>query len=329
MGAQLKNAKEQTKIACECCGVQELVQISKKRGWRILKCSRCGLFFVSPQPTSQQLATFYNKSSGYFATAESDLSKTPPNASIWLHKLLTSTGMKPGKLLDVGCSTGQLIYHLKNMGWQVAGIEVNADAVDIAKRNNLDVRVGELEEGQYQNGTFDIITMGDVIEHVRSPLQVLTISYNLLREGGLLFINTPNARSGFAISSLLLSKLLKFSWPHSEAPYHLFEFTPETLSQLLSRIEFDIIYLKYEGSKSFFYTIGASGYFDDLKASMKKSGRYKFNLNLLMYIPKLVLISCMLLPIHIFGRLYDKLTRSGSKIHLIARKVSKSRNIQN
>ena len=319
----MNNAKSQANIACECCDAQKAVQISVKREWAIWQCSKCGLFFVYPQPTSQQLADFYRKSSGYFATAESDLSKTSPNASIRLHKLLTSTGMKPGKLLDIGCSTGKLIYHLKNMGWSVAGIEINADAVGIAKKNNLDVRSGELEVGQYQKCSFDVIIMGDVLEHVRSPRYILALAFDLLREGGILFINTPNAKNGFASSTLLLSKLLNFPWPHSEAPYHLYEFSPETLSQLLSSIGYDIFYLKYEGSNSFFYTIGASGFFDDLKASMKKSGRYKFNLNLLMSVPKLALLSCILLPFHIFSKLHDKLSRSGSKIHLIARKVSK------
>ena len=323
----MDNAKNHASTACDCCGVQKSVPISEKRGWKILQCSNCGLFFICPQPTSQQLTNVYKKSSGYFATAEPDLSKTSPNASKYLHKLLLSTGMKPGKLLDVGCSTGRLIYHLKNMGWQVTGIEVNADAADIAKKSNLDVRAGELEEGQYQKSSFDVILMGDVIEHVRSPRQFLTLSYDLLREGGLLFINTPNAQSGFATSSLLLSKLLNFPWPHSEAPYHLYEFSPETLSQLLSSIDYDIICLKYKGSNTFFYTIGATGFFDDLKASMKSAGQYKFSIKFLRKIPTLALISCILLPFHIFGRIYDKLSHSGSKFHIIARKVSRSANI--
>jgi 2-polyprenyl-3-methyl-5-hydroxy-6-metoxy-1,4-benzoquinol methylase len=324
---QVDNAKNQVNTACECCGVQKSAQISEKRGWKILQCSHCGLFFVCPQPTSQQLTNFYNKSSGYFATAESDLSKTSPDASKYLHKLFLSTGMKPGKLLDVGCSTGRLIYHLKNMGWQVTGIEVNADSVDIAKKNNLDVSAGELEEGQYQKSSFDVILLGDVIEHVRTPRQLLTLSYDLLREGGFLFINTPNAQSGFATSSLLLSKLLNFPWPHSEAPYHLYEFSPETLSRLLSSIGYDIFYLRYKGSNTFSYIVGATGIFDDLKASMKQAGRYKFNIKFLRKIPILALISCILLPFYIFGKLYDKLLHSGSKFHVIARKVSRAVNI--
>jgi len=255
------------------------------------------------------------------------VTKTSPRASKYIHNLLLSIGIQPGKLLDVGCSTGRLIYHLKNIGWQVTGIEVDPFAADIAKKNNLDVRTGELKEGQYQKSSFDVILMGDVIEHVRSPRQLLTLSYDLLREDGVLFINTPNAQSGFAISSLLLSKLLNFPWPHSEAPYHLYEFTPKTLLQILSSIDYEISYLGYKGENTFFYTIGATGLFDDLKSHMKQTGMYRFNLKFLRQIPALGLMSCILLPFHIFGRICDIISHSGSKFHVIARKVSNSANM--
>ncbi len=319
----MDNTAYQLGVSCECCGAEQSIPISEKRGWKIFQCTLCGLFFVCPQPTSQQLANVYKKAAGYFATAESDLSETSPDASLQCHKLLVSTGIKPGRLLDVGCSTGHLIYHLQKWGWQVAGVEINADAADIAKKHNLDVRVGELAEGQYQKGLFDVIFMGDVIEHVKGPRQLLMLSHDLLRENGLLYINTPNAKSGFATASLLLSKLWGFPWPHSEAPYHLYEFSPHALSQLLSSTGYDIVYLRRAGSRSFFYMIGATGFFDELKASMKQAGKYKLNMKLLGKIPTLMLMSCILLPFHIFGGIYDKLSHSGSKIHLIARKVSR------
>ena len=196
---------------------------------------------------------------------------------------------------------------------------------DYAKQNQPNLTDAEIEK--MVGGLFGSdAEMGDVIEHVRSPRQFLTLSYDLLREGGLLFINTPNAQSGFATASLLLSKLINFPWPHSEAPYHLYEFSPDTLSRLLSSIGYEICCLRYKGSNTFFYTIGATGFFDDLKASMKQAGRYKFNLKFLGNIPSLALISSVLLPFYLFGKIYDKLSHSGSKFHVIARKVSRPAN---
>jgi len=266
----------------------------------------------------------YKKSSGYFATSQPDLSKSSSASSTWLHNLLISKGIKTGTLLDIGCSTGQFIYHLKTMGWQVYGIDVNAEAVQIGKKHNLEVHAGTLEDAPYQKNYFDVITMGDTIEHVPSPRQLLTFSYDLLGKDGILFINTPNAKCGFASSTLLLSKFFKFPWPHSEAPYHLYEFSPAALSQLLTSIGYDVIYVKYEGSNSFFYTVGATGFFDDLKASMKLTGRYKFNFNFFKRIPLLTLISLILLPFFIFGKIHDQLLQSGSKFHLLARKSHKT-----
>lgn len=319
-----KITKIQSKSACECCGGLQHIRIASKRGFDIFRCYDCCLIFVSPQPSSGQLARIYTKSSGYFTTACRDLSNTSQSAAISLHELIIANGLKAGSFLDVGCSTGKVIYHLQQLGWQAAGMDINADAVAVALKNNLDVTLGELEQCPYPRESFDVIHMGDVIEHVRSPRRTLLTAHSLLREGGLIVIKTPNADCGFAVSSLLLAKVLRFPWPHSEAPYHLFEFTLKTLSMLLSDTGFKVDRLSYSRNKSFMYTIGATGFFDELKVSMKETGRYRFNWKLIMNIPKLMIVSSILLPFFLWGKVSDRVLHTGPKITLIARRSSKN-----
>jgi len=308
-------------VYCECCNSINHDFVSEKRGWKILHCRNCGLFFVNPQPPDDYLAKIYSKSSGYFATAYTDLSKTSPSGAEYLHKLLLAHDMRVGRFLDVGCSTGRLMYHLKNLGWDVAGIDIDADAVKVALKNDLNVTVGRLEKSGYHDETFDVIHMGDVIEHVRSPRQMLLTSNKLLRQGGILIINTPNASCGFAVSSMFLSKIVKFPWPHSEAPYHLYEFSPQTLNTFLISTGFEVISLSCSGSRSFMYTVGGTGFFDELKVSMKRSGAYKINLKFIANIPKLIAISSLLLPFYLYGRISDSIRKIGPKIFLIAQKI--------
>jgi 2-polyprenyl-3-methyl-5-hydroxy-6-metoxy-1,4-benzoquinol methylase len=291
----------------------------QKTRWKIPSLQNLELLLT--QPPDEYLAKIYSKSSGYFATAYTDLSKTSPSGAEYLHKLLLTHDMRVGRFLDVGCSTGRLMYHLKNLGWDVAGIDIDADAAKVALKNNLNVTVGILEKTGYPAETFDVIHMGDVIEYVRSPRQMLLTANKLLRPGGMLIINTPNASCGFAVSSMFLAKMLRFPWPHSEAPYHLYEFSPETLKTLLTSTGFEVVRLSCAGSRLFMYTVGGTGLFDELKVSMNLSGKYKINLNFIKNIPKLIMVSSLLLPFYVLGRFSDALKKTGPKIFLIARKL--------
>lgn len=242
--------------------------IATKRGYKLRQCKDCGLIFVNPQPTRGCLARLYRKSAGYFATAETDLSETSPQYALTLAKILSAHGIEKGRFLDVGCSTGTLIYHIRHLGWNVTGTEINTDAAAIARQNNLDVVLGELEECPFDAEAFDVIHISDVIEHVRSPRGTLLAAHRFLKENGLIILRTTNATCGFAVSSLMLAKLFRFPWLYSEAPYHLYDFYPETLSRLVSSVGFEILSADCSGHTSFLYTVGASGFFDDLNLSI-------------------------------------------------------------
>ena len=102
-------------------------------------------------------------------------------------------GTAPGaRLLDIGCATGTYMELMRDLGWDTHGVEMDAGAVETARRIGLDVRQGTMTEVSPEiDGTFDQITVGHVIEHAHHPVEVLRAACRVLRPGGRLWIGTP------------------------------------------------------------------------------------------------------------------------------------------
>ena len=291
-----------------------------KRGYSFRKCTNCKAVFVFPQPSLEELNDIYKTSEGYFATACTNLKLASPLESQQLHDTLLKFVSGSDRFLDVGCSSGKLIYFLRVLGWQVFGCDVNEGAIEIAKKNGLDVRLATLESANYSNQSFDVINMGDVLEHLKSPEKTLKLAHELLSKKGLIVIRVPNVRSSFSIMTLWLSRITKLPWVHSEAPYHLFEFSPIGVTKLLDKCEFAIESIEVSGQAGFMYTVGAAGWFDELKKKLKRSGKYKINTELLPYLPKLIIAVILLFPLHLVSLITDAYRRSGHTVMVIARK---------
>jgi len=305
-------------IRCECCGAVVHVSVASKRRWCLRRCKRCGLVFVWPQPSAEEVKSIYSMSKGYFRTAEADLKKTSQSYPIHLNNLLRAVGLSHGKLLDVGCSTGKVIFHMRKLGWSVMGCDLNAEAVEVATANGLDVRFGTLEDFIDIEEAFDVINMSDVLEHVLSPNNELQAVYRVLKPGGLLVLRTPNVDCSFASSTLLLARITGLPWPHSEAPYHLFEFSPKAIREVLQRNRFKPVIFTTSGKVPFIYTVGATGFFDDLKTKMKCKGHYAFCWEIIPYLPLLAAVALLLFPFWAYGQVADRIRNTGNSMTVIA-----------
>jgi SAM-dependent methyltransferase len=161
------------------------------------------------------------------------------------------------------------MYHMRSMGWTVSGFDVNEGAVEVARGNGLGVRCCSIEDAAYADCSFDLVHLGDVIEHLPAPGLTMQKIHSWLRPGGLLIMRTPDVRCGFARASAWIGRVTRTQWAHAEAPYHLTEFSPEGLRRLSTRTGFDVLEIVRSGRISFAYRVGASGYFDALKADLK------------------------------------------------------------
>jgi SAM-dependent methyltransferase len=95
------------------------------------------------------------------------------------------------RVLDAGCGSGRTLVELADYG-EVTGIELNDEAAELARDRGLgEVVVGRLEELPWDDGTFDLITCLDVIEHVPDDVGALRELLRVSRPGGWLLVTVP------------------------------------------------------------------------------------------------------------------------------------------
>jgi len=197
----------------------------------LVRCRRCGLGWLDPQPSDATLAAVYTDD--YF---------TKPIDPGGLSYLENRAGLerffdgrlrrierliRPGRVLDVGAGLGYFLHAAARRGWRGVGLETSAFAAEYARREfGLDVRRRTLDEAALDEGAFDLVVMRDVLEHTRDPRATLRLAHRLLRPGGLLALSMPNFAS-------LNARLGGACWRHLRLPQHLFHFTPEALGRLL------------------------------------------------------------------------------------------------
>ena len=103
--------------------------------------------------------------------------------------------LSQARVLDIGCGGGLFLSLLKEQGAQVTGIELSDSRAQYARTiHGLEIYKIAIEGKFWQQGlagSFDAVTLWDVIEHVNYPFQTLQCSANVLKPGGYLLIDTP------------------------------------------------------------------------------------------------------------------------------------------
>jgi 2-polyprenyl-3-methyl-5-hydroxy-6-metoxy-1,4-benzoquinol methylase len=164
---------------------------------------------------------------------------------------------RSGRLLDMGCGLGFFVKAMEAHGaWEAYGCEISPAAVRYAreKLGLRNVAGGRLEDTGLPDGSFDLITMWDVIDHIPRPDPVLRRCHALLKEGGRCFIRAPNV--SVQLPRAWLNRLLRGMRPgvtYLQARDHAHHYSTSSLRRLLerngfSRIEFQ--HLRPVGSVS-------------------------------------------------------------------------------
>lgn len=133
-----------------------------------------------------------------------------------------------GRYLDVGCGSGGSLGVAAALGWQPAGIEMDAAAAERARRFTREIHVGDALTAPFSPGRFDVVTAFHVLEHVPDPVAVVRRMLEWLAPGGLVIIEVPNA-GGWGAS------LFGSAWSGLELPRHLSHFTPESLARVVEK----------------------------------------------------------------------------------------------
>jgi 2-polyprenyl-3-methyl-5-hydroxy-6-metoxy-1,4-benzoquinol methylase len=152
--------------------------------------------------------------------------------------LIESLYPDKGKLLDIGCGAGFFLNCAKERGWDCHGLEILPEYINYARDNFAlnNIRLESLDEAlTYGSNTFDVITLWDLIEHLRNPLVCLKRIHDAMKPGGLLVMWTPNAKNAV---------FLKENWTGYKILQHFYFFSEGSLNKMLEKAGFKIVYLK-------------------------------------------------------------------------------------
>ena len=174
---------------------------------------------------------YFEGASHGFGYVRYDEDKEPmiPTFRRYLDLIEGSLGAK-GKLLDVGAATGFFVALARERGFDARGVELSEYAASLGRQKGLDIETGTLADS---TGTYDAITMLDVIEHLPDPRADLKRAYALLRPGGVLVINTPDVGS-------LIARAFGLHWHLIVPPEHLYYFDRKNLCALLEETGFRV-----------------------------------------------------------------------------------------
>ncbi len=257
---------------CPVCGATELELFLAGKDYflttesfEIVKCSNCGFRFTNPRPGAGELGKYYESTDyishsdirkGLFASVYQQVRKY----TLGRKRAMISKFQPGGELLDIGCATGQFLNYMSEYGWNVTGIEPD-EKTRTRAISEYGLKVLP-EEGlnTIRNGTFDLITMWHVLEHVSDLNGRMEQLRNLLKPQGTLIIAVPNCDAYDA------GKYGAF-WAGYDLPRHLYHFAKSDMKLLAEKHGFTIVTI---------LPMKFDAYYVSLLSEKYKSGRMRW-----------------------------------------------------
>jgi 2-polyprenyl-3-methyl-5-hydroxy-6-metoxy-1,4-benzoquinol methylase len=211
---------------------------------------------LDPIPTSEELAKFYETkyynlvAQGGRAPGIGRLMKEDAKAKAeldWLEKtlwadiayVLAANGLEESSsLLDIGCGLGHFCHYFSKNGWTTTGIEPSNDAREVVKSFGIPVYKSLEEYEQLAQSKTDAITMLNVLEHLRNPVDILKQVRSFMHDSSILVIRVPNEFNPLQTS--VVQNLNKEPW-WIAVPEHINYFNFDSLKVLLEKLGFEVI----------------------------------------------------------------------------------------
>lgn len=201
------------------------------RRYRYRCCSHCGHMTISPMPTTEEISSFYDQAY-YGSGSRKFLFAIDVCRGLLLDRRAAMAAAQlgaPSDVLDVGCGDGRFLKAMRERGHRIAGTEMPGPAYErAAKVREIELQLPPLSENSFPNRTFALVTVWHVLEHVPDPENLIHTVRHLLRGGGTLIVEVPNAASWHSRATGSRSFSL-------DPPRHLHQFTRRSLTNMLER----------------------------------------------------------------------------------------------
>ncbi|KLI63894.1 class I SAM-dependent methyltransferase [Aurantiacibacter marinus] len=239
------NAATSAPVRCNLCGSNRHRHLFAKRDYDLVRCQDCDLAYIANPPDQQGIKAIYTASSSYHDRLLDRSSQEFATQSAIAEQHLAMmrhfrTDLAGLKVLDIGCSSGIFLDTARSAGMETFGAELSPETSAFARGEfGLHVHHGDWRDAGYADGSFDVVTLFDVIEHLPDPAGELVAIRRLIKPGGLLLQSTPDIDGLFPKASYPLAKTLDY-WPHPEPPHHLFQFSQATLTAMVEKAGFTV-----------------------------------------------------------------------------------------
>ena len=284
--------------SCLICKSQSIKKLDLIEGYKknsffdIFSCGNCGVHFASPLKIDNHIYDAIYKNvervpgySRYYKLSKSILKEENPIDFIsksedcyyavikYLKKEVKNR--KDVKIIEIGCGQGYLTYALKSAGFNITGIDISQEAINIAKKKYGDnYYCGNLEsfiKKTKEKPAYIVCT--ELIEHLEQPLNFVKNILDLMGKDGKLIITTPNKIDRN-----------KSIWDTDLPPVHLWWFTRKSMVKMAEQINCKINFFNF--TKFFKKNLTLKDHFLNFSASKLRTPTFNENYELIKFIPK-------------------------------------------
>ena len=219
-----------------------------KGNYPLVKCKTCGLIRTNPRPALATLSYYYPDNYGPY---QGTIINSPSEKKAVLNKLkkiiqkITNTkstaipDMKPGKMLEIGCASGQFLHEMAHKGWEVCGIEFSDSSAENARQKGYKVFTGAFENAPDDYKNMDLVAMWMVLEHLSDPVNSLQKISSYMKQDAWLCFSVPNTDS-------YLFKTFKENYYDIHVPNHLYHYGTATLKDFLKNNGFEVKKIQHQ-----------------------------------------------------------------------------------
>lgn len=229
---------------CVVCDGDNYKVRRNKNGFEMRECLDCSVGYTNPLVAGNEhevgnqnsSTTDYRMMMSYYEIQSALAKEKAPLMRDYWKSII---GREPKSILEIGCGTGQYFEAWKDLGMKWQGVDVNSDMLAFCQSKNMPVM--SFEEFIKTDEKYDVIFLSQCFEHILEPYEFLNKIRKFLAVGGIIHMDVPNHNSLTAWYRKI--NVFHDHYGFIEPPHHLIAYTQKSLSMLLQKSNYEIVYV--------------------------------------------------------------------------------------